>query len=149
MAFQYIWLNANPEHRQLLRQANEARAAAYYAAWRATVRVLGAPFRRLAAAIRTAHRVRRTRDALAALGDHQLADIGLHRGEIAGIARAVAAEPAGARVALSDLPRLRDVAERRDVRARHPRPAPWSARPAPRRAAEPAEPGRRDRRAAA
>ncbi len=44
-AIDHIWINANPEYRERLRRASEARAAAYYAAWRAVTRGLGAGFR--------------------------------------------------------------------------------------------------------
>jgi hypothetical protein len=42
MVTDYIWQNANPEQRGHLRTANEARAAANYAAWRALTARQGA-----------------------------------------------------------------------------------------------------------
>ncbi|HUF87901.1 MAG TPA: DUF1127 domain-containing protein [Thermohalobaculum sp.] len=127
----YIWLNSNPVLHAQLRRANEARSAAVYAAWRAAVQALGAPFRRLGATLRAAGRARETVNALSALSDRDLADIGLHRGEIAGIARAVAHAvadaPPGTGVTLAELPRLRAAAERPGA-ARRGRPKARAAR---------------------
>lgn len=128
MAFHYIWLSANPELEEPLRRANEARAAAFYAAWRGAVRALGVPFRRLGAAIRTARRAQRTRRELSALSDRQLEDIGLVRAEIADIARAVAEEPPEVGVTLANL-RQRDAASGTPrIGSRRGRAAPWTAR---------------------
>lgn len=137
MAFHYLTVYGTvPGLDAHLRRAHEERAAAFYAAWKAGVRVLGAPVRRLAAAIRRDRRARRTSRELNALSDHQLSDIGLTRGEIRDIAEIIAAAPPAAGVTLADL-RGGGAATSadhgtvspppRDGR-RHQRPAPWQAR---------------------
>ena len=77
MVIDYIWQNANPEHRAHLRTANEARAAAYYAAWRA----LTAPFRALVQTLgqalsqaRREGETFRALNRLGARGDNQATD---------------------------------------------------------------------------
>jgi uncharacterized protein YjiS (DUF1127 family) len=99
----HIWISAIPEYREQLRRANEARAATYYAAWRAIARALGNAFEGLAAAVARARRKRRTYLALQALSDRQLRDIGLVRGEIENISAAAAAAPHGVYPRVSDL----------------------------------------------
>lgn len=135
MVTHYIWQNANPNYEVHLRRANEARAAAIYAGWKRVVGALGGVFRRYVEARRRAARARETEQALRALNDRQLGDIGVTRAEIASVAEAAASQPAGVSVTLADLPRLRSAAgtggaaERR-VRegARRVRPAPWAAK---------------------
>jgi len=127
MIIHSIWRNVDPNYEVHLRRANEARAAAVYAGWKWLTGRLGAAVRRLVEANRRAAQMRRTSDALHALSDSQLKDIGVARGEIESIARAVAAEPAGGTVTLADLPRIRSAGvaggdERRG------RPAPWAAK---------------------
>lgn len=136
-SFDHIWVSASPEYREQLRRANEARAAAYYAAWRALVRAVGNGFDRFAAALERRRRQRRTYHELSALSDRQLDDIGLRRAEIPFLARKVAAESARAEVTLADLPRIRSAPSGgalpeapRPGEARRHGPRPWAARPA-------------------
>ncbi len=75
MVIGQIWINANPELRDHLRKANEARSAAFYATWRAVT----APFRRLVEAARRARGERETYRELNRLNDSQLTDIGISR----------------------------------------------------------------------
>ena len=130
----HIWINANPEYRDQLRRANEARAATYYAAWRWVAGSIGNAFRRLGAAASRARRARRTYRELSELSDRQLNDIGLWRSEIPFIAEAVAAESAQSGATLADLPRLRsapaEVAPSAHGRAddRRNRSRPWASR---------------------
>lgn len=107
MSIHYIWLNANPELQEQLREASEARAAAFYAAWKATVRVLVDPVRALVERIHHARRARATYRELSALSDHHLRDIGLFRAEIAGIADAVAASSPDVGLTLAELRQVR------------------------------------------
>ena len=132
----HIWINANPEYRDQLRRANEARAAAYYAAWRTVAGFVGNGFHRLVAAIARARRARRTYRELSALSDRQLNDIGLWRSELPFIAEAVAAGSPQSGATLADLPRLRSApaegvasAGGRAEDTRRGRPRPWAARP--------------------
>lgn len=128
-SFDHIWVSANPEYREQLRRANEARAAAYYAAWRALVRTIGNGFDRVAAALERRRRQRRTHRELSALSDRQLDDIGLRRAEIPFLARKAAS--ARAEITLADLPPLRSAPRSGELpEARHQRPAPRAARPA-------------------
>jgi uncharacterized protein YjiS (DUF1127 family) len=107
MSIHTILLNANPEFRQQLRQANEARAAAFHAAWRAALRAVAAPLRRLEARLEAGRRARATYRELSALNDHQLRDIGLSRSELMFVARSIGAEAGDTDVTLADLPRIR------------------------------------------
>lgn len=134
----HIWISANPEYREQLRRANEARAAAYYAAWRATVRALGNAFEGLAAAVARGRRKRRTYLALQALSDRELQDIGLVRGEIEGISAAAAAVPHGVYPRVSDLRqdrlsgaggRAQETPDLAPSGRRRRKRGPWVARP--------------------
>ena len=98
-----VWLNANPELRTHLRKTSEARAAAFYAAWRR----VSAPLRGLAEFLRRVHRERQTYDALSRLGDRALSDIGLSRSEVRSVSQAIAAEPLEAGMTIADLRRAR------------------------------------------
>ena len=106
MVAHYIAQNANPELRVHLRKANEARAATFYAVWRA----LTAPLRRLAEAVRRAERKRATAGALSRLSDHHLADIGISRSEISGVADAIARQPLAAGLTIAELRRTESFA---------------------------------------
>ena len=99
MVIGQAWFNANPELRTHLRNTNEARAAAFYAAWRR----VSAPLRGLVEYLRRVRREHQTYDALSRLGDHALSDIGLSRSEIGNVAQAVAAEPLEAGMTIADL----------------------------------------------
>ena len=99
MVIGQIWINANPELRNHLRKANEARSAAFYATWRAVT----APFRGLVEAVRRAGGERETYHALSRLSDHMLKDIGISRSEIGDIAQAVAVERPEAGLTLAEL----------------------------------------------
>ncbi len=106
MVIGQIWINANPELRDHLRKANEARSAAYYANWRAVT----APFRGLVEALRRVRRERETYGRLSRLNDRQLKDIGISRSEIGSIAQAVAAEPPEAGLTIAELRQIRQTA---------------------------------------
>ena len=103
MVIGQAWFNANPELRAHLRNTNEARAAAVYAAWR----TVSAPLRNLAEILRRVHRERQTYDALSGLGDRALNDIGLSRSEIRSISQAIAAESLEVGMTIADLRRVR------------------------------------------
>ena len=105
MAMHYHWLTTNPELQPYLRRAREERAAAVYAAWKAVTRGVAAAVGGAIEAVRRARRARRTADALSALSDRQLADIGLTRGEIGSVSRAAAAASPEARATLVELRR--------------------------------------------
>lgn len=107
MSTHYIWLNSNPESQRQLREASETRAAAFYAAWKAAVRAVADPVREVGERIRRASRVRRTYRELSALSDHHLRDIGLVRGEIAGIADTVAGASPEVGLTLAELRQAR------------------------------------------
>ena len=131
----HIWINANPEYRDQLRRANEARSAAVYAAWRGVLRTLGGAVRGVVAAFDEARRRRRTYFALNELSDRQLQDIGLTRGDIHSVAEATARMPTGLYPSVAD---LRE-AEARSAAREAPRQlvsdrrrrthAPWVAKP--------------------
>lgn len=140
MVIHYIWRNANPNYETQLRQANEARAAAFYAGWRRLAGAIGGAVTRFIEAQRRAARARRTEEALSALSDRHLRDIGLERGEIQSVARRMAERPTGA--TLADLPRLRSVSGTgfRGVASgeavRRARPAAWAAKKPAREASQ-------------
>ncbi len=90
MVIGQVWINANPELRDHLRTANEARSATFYAAWRAVT----APVRGLIEAVRRVRRERETYHALSRLSDHLLKDVGISRSEIGSIAQSTAAASA-------------------------------------------------------
>jgi uncharacterized protein YjiS (DUF1127 family) len=87
MVIRQVWINANPELRDHLRTANEARSATFYAAWRAVT----APVRGFIKAVRRFRRERETYGRLSSLSDHMLKDIGISRSEIGNIAQSLAA----------------------------------------------------------
>ncbi len=103
MVIGQAWFNANPELRVHLRNTNEARAAAFYAAWR----TVSAPLRSLAEVSRRVRRERQTYDALSGLGDRALNDIGLSRSEIRSVSQEIAAEHLEAGMTIADLRRVR------------------------------------------
>jgi uncharacterized protein YjiS (DUF1127 family) len=103
MVIGQVWINANPELRTHLRKTSEARAAAFYSAWRTVT----APLRSLAELLRRARLQRQTYGALSRLGDHALSDIGLSRSEIGSVSKAIAAEPLEAGMTIADLRRVR------------------------------------------
>ncbi len=111
MVIGQVWINANPELRDHLRTANEARSATFYAAWRAVT----APVRGLIEALRRANREGKTHRALIRLSDRQLKDIGISRSEIGGVAQAVAAEPLEAGLTLAELRQTRRIIVGRDA----------------------------------
>jgi len=92
MIHYYIWKNSNPELEDTLRRVNEERSAAFYAAlvslWKGAVAGLSAVSRLVERAQQRA-RERAAIHELSALSDRTLSDIGVPRGEIHGIARAL------------------------------------------------------------
>jgi len=106
MVIGQVWINANPELRDHLRNANEERSAAFYATWRAVT----ASFRGLIEALRRARGERETYSALNRLNDRQLKDIGISRSEIGDIAQAVAVERPEAGLTLAELRQIRRTA---------------------------------------
>ena len=131
LAYHHIASAANPELRHLLHKVNEERAAVVYAAWKKSTGALGGFFHGLVERVRQARRVKQTYRALSALSDHQLRDIGLTRGEVAGIAQAIATVEPATELTIAELRRARldDDAEsearsaalpRQDNRARRP-----------------------------
>jgi uncharacterized protein YjiS (DUF1127 family) len=122
MSIGHIWLTTNPELHDHLRQANERRAAAFYAAFTAIGRAIAAPIGALVEALRQNNRANATNRALSRLDDHQLKDIGIWRSEINSIAQAVAAEPPEVEVTLSDLRRTRSGASIGDEKSTLPTP---------------------------
>jgi uncharacterized protein YjiS (DUF1127 family) len=107
MSIGQIWLNANPDLSDHLRRANEARAAAYYAAFKAVAEAVAKPIRHLAERLRRARRARQTYHALAGLSDHNLRDIGLSRSEVHSIAHGIAELPDGTDATLAELRGIR------------------------------------------
>lgn len=136
MSIHGILLNANPEFRQQLRQANEARAAAFYAAFRAVVGAVRSRLQGLAQRLEANRRARATYRELSMLNDHQLSDIGLSRSELLFVARSIGAEAGDSDVTLADLPRIRSgeavgpqvTPLPRPHADRRGRPAPWAAK---------------------
>jgi len=93
MGFSHITVHStSPELDRHLRQANEECAAAVYAAWTAIRRAVSTAFRKLDESFDRTRRARKTYRALCALSDRQLRDIGVNRGEIDGVAEAIAAQ---------------------------------------------------------
>jgi uncharacterized protein YjiS (DUF1127 family) len=135
----YIWQNANPELRGPLRAANEARAATYYAAWRA----LTAPLRALQQALgQTLGQARREGEnfrALNRLSDRQLHDIGISRSEIGIVAKAIAAKPLEAGMTIAELRQTESIASAGGGVTATPRPHVAQHRRAPARQAAPAD----------
>lgn len=111
MGFDHVTFHHTlPELDQRLRAAHEARAAAFRAAWKAGGRAISAALRRflrVVEAVRRSQRAERTRNALGALSDRDLKDIGLTRGDIHEIAEAVADAPADSRVTFAEVRGLR------------------------------------------
>jgi len=103
MSIAHLWLFANPELSDHLRRANEARAAAFYAAFKAVAEVVATPVRYLAERLRRARRARQAYHALDGLSDRTLRDIGLSRSEIRSIAYGIADLPDGTDVTLAEL----------------------------------------------
>ena len=92
---------------QYLAKANAARAAVFYATWKATERIVVTSVRWLAEAqhrTRMAHTTYRT---LHALTDRQLDDIGLSRDEISSVADAVAHNPPASGLTIAELRKAR------------------------------------------
>ena len=87
MVMRQVWINANPELRDHLRNVNEERSTTFYAAWRTVT----APVRGFIKAVRRFRRERETFGALSSLNDHMLKDIGVSRSEIGNIAQSLAA----------------------------------------------------------
>ncbi len=87
MVIRQVWINANPELHDHLRNVNEEHSAAYYATWRAVT----APVRGFIEAVRRFRRERETYGRLSSLSDHMLKDIGISRSEIGNIAQSLAA----------------------------------------------------------
>lgn len=124
MSIGHIWLIANPELSDHLRRANEARAAAFYAAFKAVSEAVATPIRHLAERLRRARRTRETYHALAGLSDRTLRDIGLSRSEIHSISSGVAELPDGTDATLAELRGIRREAptDHAGAPARHPVP---------------------------
>jgi len=142
MVIGQIWLNANLELRDHLRDVNEERSSAFYATWRAvTTRVGG-----LIEAVRRARRASETYGSLSRLNDRQLQDIGISRSEIGSIAQAVAEAPPGDGLTIAELRRSRQTApagpDARVVPLARADPRRGSRAAAQPASAVPAEPGR-------
>ena len=98
-----IWPYATPAQRDQMRTINEARAATYYAAWRALTAPLRALVRALDRTLGQARRAGETFRALNRLSDRQLQDIGISRSEIGSVANAIAAKPLATGTTLAEL----------------------------------------------
>ena len=107
---------------QYLDKANAARAAVFYAAWKAVGRALVRSFRWLAEAHHRALLTRKTYRTLHALSDRQLNDIGLSRHEISSVADAVANNPPATRLTIAELRQARPLTTDSDTA-----PAMWLA----------------------
>jgi len=86
MTQHYLWMIGAPGQERALRRANEARAYAFRAAGRGIGRALAWPLRLGAEALaryRAARALARDEAALMEMSDHELADIGISRAEIA------------------------------------------------------------------
>ncbi|MGI9412483.1 MAG: DUF1127 domain-containing protein [Hyphomicrobiales bacterium] len=93
MAFHYIWMSTDPHLRGHLRRANEERSAAFYAAFATLRNGLAAGGDAVSRAFDWLNRRHKERVAISelyALDDRTLRDIGVPRGEIRSIARALA-----------------------------------------------------------
>lgn len=93
MIHYYIWKNSNPQLEETLRRANEERSAAFYAALGSFWKGAAAGLAALARFAERAQRAARERQAireLNALDDRTLSDIGVPRGAITGIVKALA-----------------------------------------------------------
>lgn len=91
----HLWLLARPEHRRMVRAAEQARAAAYGTVFAAIGRGL---WRGVAAGLEKLRRFRMRRATireLSALDDATLKDLGVQRGEIWHIADDLAAAATG------------------------------------------------------
>lgn len=120
MAIGHIWAIANPELRGHLHRGSEARAAAFYAAYKA----VAAAFGKVAERVRRAREARQTYHALAGLSDRTLKDIGISRSEILDVALGVHELPSDSHPTLAELRGVRS-----DVAAEV---IPLAADPAPR-----------------
>ena len=107
MSIGHIWMITDAGYSDHLRQANEERAAAFYAVFTALGRAIYAPFGWLVGSLRRSNARRETRRALSSLNDHQLRDIGIWRSEIDSIAQAIATQPLEVEVTLADLRQIR------------------------------------------
>ncbi|MGB8622494.1 MAG: DUF1127 domain-containing protein [Paracoccaceae bacterium] len=115
MKIDYFWIHnhASSEARDIDRRRSEARAAAYYTAFRSVWRVVSAPFRRLDRELTLAAQARETRKDLYRLNDHMLRDIGITRADVECIADAASARDDRAGITHADLPAIREAAETR------------------------------------
>jgi len=138
MVTDYIWQNANPELRGHLRTANEARAAAYYAAWRALTAPLRALVQALGQALSQARREGENFRALNRLGDRQLQDIGISRSEIGIVAKAIAEKPLEAGMTIAELRLTESIGSAGGGVTATPRPHVAQHRSAPARQTAPA-----------
>jgi len=102
MSLGYIRFAENPENREILRRINEARAAAFYGAWRGLIDGLADTAAAIAERIARLQRAGELRAELRRLDDRALRDIGLSRADVealeAGripeqVAEGIAAEP--------------------------------------------------------
>ncbi|MHA3980536.1 DUF1127 domain-containing protein [Halovulum sp. GXIMD14794] len=118
------WLRAyaSPDAEAAYRQANEARAAAWYGFTRRIGRLLAWPFARPLAWLERAERLRRNLEQLSALDDAQLADIGVHRGEIAAMAKVSAQYAGPGRLSANEARDLLELAARPKTPAKPPKP---------------------------
>jgi uncharacterized protein YjiS (DUF1127 family) len=138
MVIDYIWQNANPELRGHLRTANEARAAAYYAAWRALTAPFHALVQALGQAVGQTRRAGETFRALNRLSDRQLQDIGISRSEIGSVANMIAAKPLAAGMTIAELRQTESIASASIGVTVTPRPHVSLRRGAPARQTAPA-----------
>lgn len=92
---------------QYLAEANVARSAVFYTAWKAIGRIVAASARWLAEAHQRARMARKTYRTLHALSDRQLNDIGLSRDEIGSVAEAVVHAPPTTGLTIAELRQAR------------------------------------------